>query len=53
MDSAETPSLTAWMNFRISRSTAVSSWRPCDGLARCSTRRRSTRAHTLRRSTSK
>ena len=36
MDSAETPSWKAWMNLRTSRSTAASSWRPCDRLARCS-----------------
>ncbi len=40
MDNAETPSLTAWMNFRISRSTRASSARPCVRLARCSIRKR-------------
>jgi hypothetical protein len=33
IDNAKTPSLMAWMNFRISRWTAASSWRPCDRLA--------------------
>ena len=40
IDNAETPSLMAWMNLRISRPTAAKLWRPRDRLAWCSMRSR-------------